>query len=72
MMIKKPSSMGDPDVYLGAKLSKMTLNNYVWCWGLSPSKYVQEAENNCKKHLSEEYDDKYSLPKKVPTPFPTR
>ena len=46
------------------------MDNNVWCWGLSPSKYVQEAVNNCKKHLSEEYDGKYSLPKKAPNPYP--
>ena len=69
-MTIKPSSMGDPDIYLGAKLSKMKMNNNVWCWGLSPSKYVQEAVNNCKKHLTEEYHGKYTMPKKAPNPFP--
>ena len=39
----KPTSIGDPDIYLGAKLRKMNLPNGVWCWIMSPSKYVQEA-----------------------------
>ena len=69
-MTIKPSSMGDPDIYLGAKLSKMTMANNVWCWALSPAKYVKEAVQNCKKHLKEEYGGKYSLPKTAPNPFP--
>ena len=42
----KPASIGDPDIYLGAKLRKMTLNNGVWCWSISLSKYIQEAVCN--------------------------
>ena len=37
----KPSSVGDPELYLGAKVTKMNLVNKTWCWTLSPSKYVQ-------------------------------
>ena len=47
----KPGSIGDPDIYLGAKLRKITLNNGVEAWGLSPSKYVQEAISNVEKWL---------------------
>jgi len=36
----KPNSVGDPDIYLGAKLKQTRLPNSVWAWGLSPSKYV--------------------------------
>ena len=35
----KPDSIGDPDIYLGAKVKKMNLANGTWCWTLSPSKY---------------------------------
>jgi hypothetical protein len=35
----KPSSLGDPDIYLGAKLKEMRLPNGVMAWGLSPFKY---------------------------------
>ena len=66
----KPASIGDPDIYLGAKLRKMTLNNGVWCWSISPSKYVQEAVRNCETHLRENFDGKYKLQKNAPNPFP--
>jgi hypothetical protein len=36
----KPSSVGDSDIYLGAKLKETQLPNGVMAWGLSPSKYV--------------------------------
>jgi len=42
----KPSSVGDPDIYLSAKLKQTRLNNGVWAWGLSPSKYVAQAAKN--------------------------
>ncbi len=46
----KPDSVCEPDVYLGAKLKLMQLENGVWAWGLSPSKYIHEAIQNCKKY----------------------
>ena len=36
---------------------------------MSPYKYVREACNNCKDHLSNNFDDKYKLSKQVPNPF---
>ncbi len=36
----KPSSVGDPDIYLGTNLHRTCLKNGAWAWGLSPSKYV--------------------------------
>ncbi len=39
----KSDSVGEPDVYLGAKLKLMQLENDVWACGLSLFKYVQEA-----------------------------
>ena len=36
----KPDSVGDPDVYLGAKLKRVKVENRVWCWSLSPAKYI--------------------------------
>ena len=59
----KPSSIGDPDIYLGAKLKYTRAENGVWCWTLSPSKYVQEARKNCETFLKNNFDGKYSLPK---------
>ena len=45
--------IGEPDIYLGANLRKMTKPNDVWCWIMSPSIYIQEAVRNCKKNLKE-------------------
>ena len=45
--------MGDPDIYLGAKLRKVTLENGVEAWPMSPSKYVQEEVKNAKNYLQE-------------------
>ena len=39
----KPNSIGDPNFYLGAKLRPTKLPNGVVAWGLSASKYTQEA-----------------------------
>ena len=69
MTLKPSKTDSDPDIYLGAKLKKMTLPNGVWCWTLSPSKYVQEAVRNCEVHLKENYDNKYGLIKNAPNPF---
>jgi hypothetical protein len=43
----KPSSVGFPDIYLGAKLKETQLPNGLMSWGLSPSKYVVQAVKNC-------------------------
>ena len=47
----KPGSIGAPDVYLGTKLRETVLPNGVKAWGMSSSKYVQEATANVEKHL---------------------
>ena len=65
----KPGSIGDPDMYLGAKLRKTTLPNGVEAWSLSPSKYVQEAVRNFKLYLEKHMDGRKLL-KKAPAPFP--
>ncbi len=39
----KPSSVGDPDIYLGTKLKETQLPNWVMAWGLGPSKYINQA-----------------------------
>ncbi len=49
----KLSSVGDSDIYLGAKLKKTLLPNGVMTWGLSPFKYVVQAVKNCQLHLTE-------------------
>ena len=47
----KKGSMGDPDIYLGAKLRSVELNNGVEAWSMSPAKYVKEAVENVKEYL---------------------
>jgi hypothetical protein len=58
----KPSSVGDPDIYLGAKLKQTRLPNGVWAWGISPSKFVAQAVKNCQTHLTKKLHDRYRLP----------
>ena len=48
----KPSSIGDPDVYLGAKLKKMRLENGVWGWANIPARDVKELLENVEKYLA--------------------
>ena len=57
-----PGSTGDPDMYLGSKLWRMTLRNGVIASVMSPSKYVHEASNNCVKHVKDNFPGKYTLP----------
>ena len=66
----KKDSIGDPDVYLGAKLRKTQLDNGVYAWGLSPSKYVQESVRNAELYLAENFGGR-KLPKRVNGPWPT-
>jgi len=42
----KPGSIGNPDMYLGAKIKKTQLENGVWAWAQSSSKYINESVNN--------------------------
>ncbi len=68
----KPSLVGDPDIYLGAK-AKLRQNRLpigVWAWGLSPSKYVAQAVKNCQTHLTDKLHDRYRLPSQADNPFP--
>jgi hypothetical protein len=66
----KPSSVGDPDIYLGAKLKQTQLPNGVMVWGLSPSKYVVQAVKNCQLHLTEKLTGKYLIPARADNLFP--
>jgi hypothetical protein len=64
----KSGSVGDPDIYLGAKLRKMQMPNGVWAWSLSASKYVQEAVRNVKDYYRRERPGQ-GWPKHASTPF---
>ena len=65
----KENSIGDPDLYLGAKLRKTTLPNGVQAWSTSPSKYIQEAVRCVEAHLHKEYGNR-KLAKRATAPFP--
>ena len=47
----KPGSIGPPKIYLGAKISKISLPNGVTSWAISASQYVQDAVKNVETHL---------------------
>jgi hypothetical protein len=64
----KKTTVGDPDIYLGAKLQKVVLENGGEAWSMSPSKYVLEAVKNVKDYLQEKEPGRPWL-KKAPTPF---
>ena len=64
----KKNSIGNPDIYLRAKLGKVTLQNNVVAWSLLPSKYVQEAVKNVKDQFKRECAG-LLWPKKAVTPF---
>jgi hypothetical protein len=63
----KESSMGDPSIYLGCKLSLHRMPNGVTAWLQSPSKYIQEAVKNAETYFIAEYDMPFK--KKVTAPF---
>ena len=67
-MIKK-DSIRDPDIYLGAKMRKVQLDNGVFAWGMSPEKYVQEAVRNVEEHLTKKYGGR-KIPKRATAPWP--
>ncbi len=48
-----PSSVGNPDIYLRAKLKQTQLPNGAMAWGLSPSKYIMQVAKNCQVHLTD-------------------
>ncbi len=62
--------MGNPDIYLGAKLKETRLPNGVTVWELNPSKYVVQAVKNCQLHLTEKLAGKHSIPARADNPFP--
>ena len=64
----KPGSVGPPTIYLGNKVSKVTLENGVKAWSFSSSQYVQGAVNNVEAYLKRKNQ---SLPRKCSTPLAT-
>jgi hypothetical protein len=62
----KKNSVGPPSIYLGNKVTKITLENDVTCWAFSSSQYVQAAVANLEQYLKER---NRSLPKRATSPF---
>ena len=66
----KKGSIGDPDIYLGAKLRTVRLDNGVTAWAMSSSKYVQEAIRNVELYLDKNFAGR-KLQRKVSAPWPS-
>ena len=64
----KKGSIRDPDMYLGAKLRLTKLPNGIVAWGISASKYVQEAVRNIEAYIRNNKLPK--LVKRVTAPLP--
>ena len=62
----KPTSVNNPDIYIGAKVWLDQLTNGVFAWSLSPLKYVQQEVLNCKKHLRDHWNGCLQLPTHAP------
>jgi len=64
----KESSIGPPNIYLGGKLRKVTLDNGAEAWAFGSSKYVQESVKNVQRHLAKR---QLKLPTRAETPIQT-
>jgi len=62
----KEESIGPPDIYLGGKMRKITLENGAKAWAFSSSQYVQAAVSNVEDYLRERH---LQLPTKSNTPL---
>jgi hypothetical protein len=62
----KDDKIAEPDVYLGATLSKMKLESGKQCWTMSPEQYVKAAVTNVEEDLAK---NGKRLPSKCVTPF---
>ena len=65
----KKGSIAEPDIYLGAKLRTVRLDNDVKAWSMSASKYVQEAVSNVEDYLGKNFGGR-KLSKKANSPWP--
>ena len=64
----KPSSIGPPKIYLGAKIGQIELKNGVKAFYFSMLQYVQEAIRNVEKHMAQR---NLALIKKASIPITT-
>ena len=63
--VLKESSIGPPKIYLGNKLTLVTLENGTKAWSLSSSQYVQAAIKNVEEYLKKK---NLKLPRASPFP----
>ena len=61
----KPGSIQPPKLYLGAKTAQTQLPNGTVAWGISASKYIQDAVNTTERKL-EEYGMQLSVKANAP------
>ena len=66
--VVKKGSVGPPSIYLGNKVSKVTLESGVDAWSLSSSQYVQAAIQNVEDYLKTKGE---CLPTRAKSPFST-
>ena len=66
--IMKPTSIGQPKLYLGNKVSEVTLENGVTAWSFSSSQYVQSAIANVERYLKNKNE---TLHRKASAPYST-
>jgi hypothetical protein len=62
----KDNKIAEPDVYLGATIAKMSLDNSEMCWTMSPEQYVKVAVTTVEEDLAKHGK---RLPSKCVTPF---
>ena len=70
----KEGSIGDPDIYLGGKITQMLVEgpngDSCLAWGISPTKYVSTAIENVEHYLKRNFDRK--LQKRAGAPFASK
>ena len=70
----KEASIGPPDLYLGARLQQVVLDNGVSCWASSSSQYVQATCQNFIDYLEKRVrggDTCFKMPGKAKSPLPS-
>eukprot|EP00957_Ditylum_brightwellii_P027602 2086830-Ditylum_brightwellii.AAC.1 len=65
----KDESVGQPKIYLGRHVRKVTLENGVSCWSFTPSQYIQAAVKNVEECLARPENEHLSLPCRAEMPL---
>ena len=60
----------DPSqMYLGAGIKRVKLDNGVDAWAASSSQYLQAAVRNVEEYIEKSHDNRWKIPNKVETPM---